>query len=554
MSNPLWLGGRPASKQSTPLSFTPANSRCTITSTAPPKAMQESRVGPATAPGAQMDDHGNEDESGNDANKPAARKDRACPFCRQQFTSSSLGRHLDLYIKEKNPKAPDGLHDVDQIRKMRRGITRRHARASGTGSMKKDNNKRETSTSSPMPDAPSTMSSPAIGMQSPGVNSVSVPRAQPPLNRLNWQATGVINDLPPRTNGFAQARDASAHDSLRTTHEQRQRELEERDNGHAAELALRELLQTLHAARARIEHEQMFPFDALSLDFPALVLQVLPSPPTLFSTTPSPTSESWPVLRPPNAATRTSVSTAILTRFAPHLPAPLTNLPPRALADALPSTRPPPHDLDLCTADLIRHLDHLNSTYAHWSSLAPAAQLDAWSLALLRHAAATSTRATDAEKALARVQLELDHLRAQFDTLKAAGLHGPGLALSHPLGTTPARLPASLSPETTRELSTSAAADIGAGGWEAEQERLLSRWRALIRAGKGITAGQARLWQASMVPLLPVPKNSVVRNENQRASAGASFTAEEARGLRSGRVNEEDDGEGDVDMDEEGAR
>jgi hypothetical protein len=30
-----------------------------------------------------------------------ASKDRNCPFCNQAFTSSSLGRHLDLYIKPK---------------------------------------------------------------------------------------------------------------------------------------------------------------------------------------------------------------------------------------------------------------------------------------------------------------------------------------------------------------------------------------------------------------------------------------------------------------------
>ncbi|CAJ2512963.1 Uu.00g010820.m01.CDS01 [Anthostomella pinea] len=36
------------------------------------------------------------------------------------FTQSGkVGRHLDRYIKEKNPKPPDGVHDVEAIRKMR---------------------------------------------------------------------------------------------------------------------------------------------------------------------------------------------------------------------------------------------------------------------------------------------------------------------------------------------------------------------------------------------------------------------------------------------------
>jgi hypothetical protein len=64
------------------------------------------------------------------SNKAGAPKDKACPFCRQQFTSSSQGRHLDLYIKEKNPMQPDGVHDVDEIRKLRGRITRKQPRNS----------------------------------------------------------------------------------------------------------------------------------------------------------------------------------------------------------------------------------------------------------------------------------------------------------------------------------------------------------------------------------------------------------------------------------------
>lgn len=60
-----------------------------------------------------------------DDNTPKAAKDKECPYCRQAFTSSSLGRHLDLYIKPRNPKKPDGIHDVEEIRRTRGGVTRR---------------------------------------------------------------------------------------------------------------------------------------------------------------------------------------------------------------------------------------------------------------------------------------------------------------------------------------------------------------------------------------------------------------------------------------------
>lgn len=64
-------------------------------------------------------------DSQNTSTKLSAPKDRSCPFCGNAFTSSSLGRHLDSYVRNKNPKAPDGIHDVQEIRKIRSGITRR---------------------------------------------------------------------------------------------------------------------------------------------------------------------------------------------------------------------------------------------------------------------------------------------------------------------------------------------------------------------------------------------------------------------------------------------
>lgn len=81
---------------------------------------------------------GGETDSTTPCSTPAepqlkAPKDKNCPFCGQAFTSSSLGRHLDLYIRPKNPKAPDGIHIVEEIRKLRGGITRRQAKGSVSG-------------------------------------------------------------------------------------------------------------------------------------------------------------------------------------------------------------------------------------------------------------------------------------------------------------------------------------------------------------------------------------------------------------------------------------
>lgn len=182
-------------------------------------------------------------DSGTPAKGPTA-KDRRCDFCGQFFTSSSLGRHLDLYVKEKNPKPPDGVHDVDEIRRMRGNITRRQARNSSA--------KRETST--PTVSKPSPMNnqrSPSIGRgQIDGPHPEGV-RAR--FNAANWQATGVINGLPPTPRQgqvhVDMRRDSSRRTSVKSDFVRRQAMMDDTDTGRAAELALRELLGSLRAAR-----------------------------------------------------------------------------------------------------------------------------------------------------------------------------------------------------------------------------------------------------------------------------------------------------------------
>ena len=56
-------------------------------------------------------------------------KNKECPFCGDHFTSSSLDWHLDLYIKDKNPKKYDGVHDVEEIRRLRASVTRSQPRS-----------------------------------------------------------------------------------------------------------------------------------------------------------------------------------------------------------------------------------------------------------------------------------------------------------------------------------------------------------------------------------------------------------------------------------------
>ena len=181
-----------------------------------------------------------------DSPKPHAEKDRTCPFCNTKFTSSSLGRHLDIYIKERNPKAPDGIHDVEEIRKLRGNVTRRQARISYS--------KREGST--PTSSNPNSLR----GHRSPSASVLSIPQAQRnggsvnvKLNKPNWTSTGVINDIPLTTENSvddqSKTRDSTRKVSVKEGLHRKHIALDERDRARAAELALRDVLGNIKAAK-----------------------------------------------------------------------------------------------------------------------------------------------------------------------------------------------------------------------------------------------------------------------------------------------------------------
>ena len=184
--------------------------------------------GPSAAtPGSTVD-------SGTPGKAPAV-KNKACPFCGDTFTSSSLGRHLDLYIKDKNPKGSDGVHDVDQIRQMRSNITRRQPRRSLAA-------RRDGSTpASARPSHAHLDDGSPFATKTPNGETRGIQ-----LNRPSWQATGVMTDLPhtSRESRYTPSRKVSNRAEI-TFRKQWQ---EDRNRGRAAELALQEVLDSVKAA------------------------------------------------------------------------------------------------------------------------------------------------------------------------------------------------------------------------------------------------------------------------------------------------------------------
>lgn len=185
-------------------------------------------------------------EPGGTSKTPAA-KNRTCPFCNAPFTSSSLGRHLDLYIKEKNPKPPDGVHDVEEIRKLRGGVTRRQPR---TSSVKGE----DSAQSSSKPTSMREQRSPSVPVFLTGAGHVNGASSKSPLEQAKWEVAGV-NDLPPRLDGgeptpnLAKRRNNMRSTFLKEDLARKQEVLEQRDRGQAAELALMEVIESVKAAK-----------------------------------------------------------------------------------------------------------------------------------------------------------------------------------------------------------------------------------------------------------------------------------------------------------------
>ncbi|KAL9581841.1 MAG: hypothetical protein Q9203_005738 [Teloschistes exilis] len=224
-----------------------------------------------------------------DSGKKPAVKNTQCQYCGTPFTTSSLGRHLDLYIRDRNPKQPDGIHDVDEIRRLRGNVTRRQA---------KSNTKREGSVASKsIHDQPSPA---AAALPRNGQSHAQNGASRPEINRAGWEATGVINGLDPVPRA-SPSRLLSRADSSRSNKMEIARKevaVEERDRTLALELALKEVLGNVKAASMRARPPAPFDFDFFRLNFPGLCLRCMLPPRSMSSHHSNLGQETWP-LEPP---------------------------------------------------------------------------------------------------------------------------------------------------------------------------------------------------------------------------------------------------------------
>ncbi|WPG98583.1 Hypothetical protein R9X50_00137600 [Acrodontium crateriforme] len=413
-----------------------------------------------------------------------AAKDRSCPFCGQAFTSSSLGRHLDLYIKPKNPKPADGVHDVAEIRKIRGGITRRQPRSNFAYKKMASENQGGAPGSSEAGTPSFAVKHPdSVDMRngegSWGGSPLSYrdnDSAPVSLNKANWQATGVINNIPPRvpsrTNDATPTGQAQRINDMRrdTTGNRVQRPEYESESmwklqeaaevGKAAELALREVLSSLDAASKRVEPKQLFEdVDFLSLSFPGLCLAILPAPTTLFSPTPFSTADSW-TLHPPGQRQFEAINRRVNEQVAVKRSGVTENFK---------------------DSQIFRHSAHVQGAWEHWQCMPETDKATAWQLELCR----AYSKATDSKYALKEelegAQTRIRHLEAEYDRLSRCQL--PREYLMHPPNTTPAAAAIMKEMKNVHQKTEAAGAAYDA-------DALLSKWRTTVKATSRRPAAQ----------------------------------------------------------------
>ncbi|KAF1995342.1 hypothetical protein P154DRAFT_548536 [Amniculicola lignicola CBS 123094] len=430
-------------------------------------------------------------------------KDRQCPFCGQAFTSSSLGRHLDLYIREKNPKAEDGKHIAEEIRKIRGRITRRNAKpflkkgSETPGSSKTQSLAGEMSPAvvhSPMDEGDSSLVSAKVRSRNP---LAKVPWQLATTPNANGHPSGHPSGHPPRALAVQTPdvrRDASRN-LQKAELDHRHKAADDSDTARATELALRELLKSVREANAKASGIGLYDFDPYTRSFPSLCLHILQAPSTLFSPTPFPTAESWSIT-PPGQKQFEALNRQVRERLlAYQRQRQINQLYPSnhtSPDDTAPSPLPTPPLFD---PDPQKLFGHLADAYSHWTSLTDQQRQETWQLEMLRSYARASDGRREAEANLRNARREIEHLKA---ACLPSGAQGQ------------ASVYFTIAPDTTKELGKHG---MDFRNWD--YERLVDKWKAIVRESKPSSNG--------MAAQKPLP-NPSTRNSSLNSLPGRTFT------------------------------
>ncbi|KAK5094250.1 hypothetical protein LTS08_008669 [Lithohypha guttulata] len=349
----------------------------------------------------------NEDQVEGQA-KNSSSKDKDCPYCHQKFTSSSLGRHLDQFLSKKKP---DGIHNVDEIKKLRAGITRRTARGKkGEHNENHDAEKSVEPSPSANPQQPTYQESVNKGI--PNANDLR-------FNRMGWQSTGVITDQNHQAASplLAQSNNSLAGQKRSFSAYAADVPASSAETARAMELALREVLDAVNVATKRTDPcPEPFPFDLTSMTFSALCLALLPAPATLYQPTTFATNATIP-LKPPGFEQLQTLRQKIQTVLDQWKWDALAYLQRSCVQKGLnvgEEAARLTEDTKERITDAMRHLDN---AFQYFMSHSPEQQYQLWSIELLRAYTTEQIKLKEANERIARITQEAGQLQQQIDYL-----------------------------------------------------------------------------------------------------------------------------------------
>ncbi|KAF2025591.1 hypothetical protein EK21DRAFT_76066 [Setomelanomma holmii] len=400
-----------------------------------------------------------------------AAKDKNCPFCGQAFTSSSLGRHLDLYIRSKNPKTADGIHIVEEILKLRGGITRRQAKGSVSLSKKDD-----SGSNTPVNKKASVASEDSSMLEQSPENEdeeeLRVGKSRTQFEDVSWCSNGKRQPSRALGTKTPDVRRDVSRQMQKADLEQRFKTGEEAETASATELALRELLKSVREANTKASGSALFDFDPYTLNFPSLCLHILPPPSTLFSPTPFPTAESWSIT-PPGQKQLDALNKQVRERLLAQQRQRQINqvYPSGAPSNASSAANSPLPTPPLFDPDPQKLFCHIADAFNHWMHQSERTRQEYWQIEMLRCYARADDRRREAEVQLENARREIDYLKANRWTSGATDVSPITIYLGA---------------HTTKELGK-----LGMDYRNWDYDRLIEKWRGVIRESKTTQLGMA---------------------------------------------------------------
>ncbi|KAF2623577.1 hypothetical protein BU25DRAFT_176864 [Macroventuria anomochaeta] len=470
-----------------------------------------------------------------------APKDKNCPFCGQAFTSSSLGRHLDLYIRPKNPKAADGIHIVDEIRKLRGGITRRQAKGSisrkgeDSGDCTPVDNKHSVASEG----SSTLVQSPEDDDEGLGID-MGKTRGQ--FKDVSWGCSNRQLSQRLGTKAPETRRDASRQ-MRKQELDQRQRHADDLETAKAAELALRELLKSVREANVKATGCGLFDFDPYTLNFPSLCLHILPAPSTLFASQPFPTADSWSIA-PPGQKQLDALNRCVRERLLAHQRQRQINqvYPAAGHSDPASAANSPLPTPPLFDPDPQKLFNHIADAFNHWTHQSDQTRQEYWQIEILRCYARANDSRRETEVQLENARREIEYLKANRWTSGAPDLSPVSITLGA---------------DTAKELGKQG---MDFRNWDFD--RLTDKWRAVVRENRSASSGMAAQKQlpdsrsCSMASLPPHPFAAVSRpsqSSPMKMDTGMPFSAPATVNGESDQVDAEgDDDDEDLELDSSG--